>query len=73
MKTEIEFPCPYSIEERYEMAVSGQYGVFEIYGADGGINGYRGYRKEYGTTGIYDSYRWALEAAFTEYGPKVGL
>ena len=55
------------------MAVSGQYGVFEIYGADGGINGYRGYRKEYGTTGIYDSYRWALEAAFTEYGPKVGL
>jgi hypothetical protein len=69
-KTEIEFTCPYSVKEKYEMASSGEYGVFEMYGNDGEIYGYRGFRKDHGTTGVYETYRFALEAAFTEYGDK---
>lgn len=70
METKLEFTCPYTIEERYQMITTGEYGVFEMYGSDGSITGYRGYRKEFGTTGVYDNYRDAMEAALTEYGPK---
>lgn len=68
--TEINFPCPYSLEEKYKMATSGEYGAFELYGKDGEISGYRGFRKTGGTTGVYDNYKDALEAAFTEFGDK---
>lgn len=71
-RTIYEFPCPYTIEERYELICTGEYGVFEMFGRDGEINGYRGYRKGYGTTGVYDTYKGALEASFTEFGPKKG-
>lgn len=69
-ETKIEFPCPYSIEQKYEMAASGEYGSFEIYSGNGQIIGYRGMRKGYGTTGVYATYKLALEAAFTEFGEK---
>lgn len=68
--TELDFPCPYTTEEKYEMATSGEYGAFEIWGGNGEIQGFRGFRKEYGTTGIYETFKMALEAAFTTYGPK---
>lgn len=66
----IEFSCPYSLEEKYDMVCSGEYGVFEMYGQAGEVTGYRGFRKGHGTTGIYDSYKRALEAAFTEFGDE---
>ena len=69
-KTQIDFPCPYTVEQRYDMVCSGEYGVFEMYDNYGDVVGYRGYRKEHGTTGVYDSYRAALEAAFIEFGDK---
>jgi hypothetical protein len=67
-ETLIDFPCPYDIETRYNMICSGEYGVFELYDHRGSIGGYRGYRIGYGTTGVYDSYKAAIEAALTEYG-----
>lgn len=66
--TEIEFSCPYTIEERYSMVCSGEYGVFEMFGDDGEVGGYRGCRRGFGTTGVYDNYKDALEASFTEFG-----
>lgn len=66
--TVIEFPCPYTIEERYAMICTGEYGAFEMYAHNGTITGYRGFRKGFGTTGIYDNYKDALEAALTEFG-----
>ena len=68
METKIEFECPYTIEERYQMITTGEYGVFDLYDANGDVTGYRGYRKEFGTTGVYDNYRDAMEAALTLYG-----
>lgn len=57
------------IVRRYDMAVSGEFGAFEIWGADGNIEGYRGFRKDHGTTTeIYESYRDAIESAFDEFG-----
>ena len=67
-KTILEFPCPYTTEQKYEMVCSGEYGVFEMFDVCGDISGYRGFRSGYGTTGVYDNYRDALEAAFTEFG-----
>ena len=58
--TEIEFPCPYSVEDKYDFVTSGEYGVFEVYDAQGEVNSYRGYRKGYGLTGTYDNFKDAL-------------
>ena len=69
-KTLIDFPCPYTLEQRYEMVCSGEYGVFEMFDSCGNVSGYRGFRSGYGSTGVYDNYRSALEAAFTEFGDK---
>lgn len=68
--TEINFPCPYTTEEKYNMVCTGEYGVFEMYDNRGDISGYRGFRCGYGTTGVYDNYKAALESAFTEFGDK---
>lgn len=70
--TQIDFPIPYSVEERYELICTGEYGVFEMIDNYGEVSGYRGFRKGYGTTGVYDTYQGALEASFIEYGPKRG-
>lgn len=69
-KTIIEFGCPYTLEQKYDMICSGEYGAFEMYDNNGNIYGYRGFRREHGSTGVYDSYRAAIEAAFTEFGNK---
>lgn len=58
----------FTLEQRYEMATSGEYGVFEIYSSGGDVQNFRGYRKEYGTTGVYSTFREALEAAMCEFG-----
>jgi hypothetical protein len=67
-KTELDFPCKYTIEQRYQMVCSGEYSVFEMFDRKGNVNGYRGCRSGFGTTGIYDTYKDALEAAFIEFG-----
>jgi hypothetical protein len=67
-RTEIEFPCPYNVGEKYAFVITGEYGVFEMFGSDDEINGYRGFRRCYGTTGVYDNYKDALEASFIEFG-----
>jgi hypothetical protein len=51
---------------RYEQLVSGQYGAFEMWSSKGEIDGYRGFRKDFGTTDIYPTYREAIEAALEE-------
>jgi predicted secreted protein len=53
--------------ERYERLVSGEYGAFEIWNADGDASSYRGFRKNYGTTSEYPTYKEAVEAAMEEY------
>ena len=63
-KTEINFPCPLSIEERYALVVTGNYSVFEQESKDGTITMYRGHKKFCGITGVYDNYKDALEASF---------
>ena len=68
--TIIEFPCSYSTEQKYEMASSGEYGVFVNYNDAGEPIGFRGHRTGYGVTGRYDNYRAALEASFIEFGNK---
>lgn len=67
-KTLIEFPCPFSVEEKYAMVCSGEFGAFEMISASGALTGYRGFRKGFGTTGIYDNFKDALEAAMTKWG-----
>lgn len=69
-QTQYEFIDIYTLEEKYAMATSGEYGAFELYSAGGNIEGFRGFRKEHGTTGVYQTFREALEAAFIEYGDK---
>lgn len=64
----IEFVCPYTLEQRYEMACSGEYGAFELFDPESDAIAFRGFRKGYGTTGIYSTYKYALEAAFTIFG-----
>lgn len=67
-KTVIEFVCPYTIEQRYEMAMTGQFGVFDMMNHKGEVTGYRGFRTGYGTTGVWSTYKEAFEAALTEFG-----
>ena len=71
-RTLIDFPCPYTIDERYEMVCTGEFGVFEMYDNHGDITGYRGFRREHGTTGVYSTYKEALEASFIEFGDEDG-
>ncbi len=73
--TSIEFFCPYTLEQKYEMACSGEYGAFELYDPNSSADGitFRGFRKGYGTTGIYSTYRDALEAAFTVFGNTTSM
>ena len=59
-----------SWKEKYEKLVSGDYGAFELWGSDGEIDGYRGFRKNRGTTEIYPSYREAIEAALEEFSEE---
>lgn len=68
LRNEFEFKCEYTTEQKYDMVCSGEYGVFEMFERDGSVSGYRGFRTGYGSTGIYDTYKLALEAAFIEFG-----
>ena len=52
---------------QYEKLVSGEYGAFEMWSTDGEVEGYRGFRKNYGSTEIYPTYREAIEAALEEF------
>ena len=68
--TEIEFGCNLTLEEKYNLLMTGNYGAFEIFSADGEITAYRGFAKYKGTTGVYSTYREACEAAIYEFGNK---
>ena len=54
-------------KERYDRLMTGEYGVFEMWNSTGDVEGYRGFRKECGTTDIFPTYREALEAALDEF------
>ena len=72
-RTVVEFGCDYTLEEKYQLAMSGEYCVFELFSRDGDVSGYRGTRKGYGVTGVWPTYREAFEAAIIEMGPKSGV
>jgi hypothetical protein len=63
-KTIIEFGCNLTVEEKYNLLMSGNFSVFEMYKSDGEISGYRGCVRGIGITGVYSTYREACEASF---------
>ena len=54
-------------KDKFDRLASGEYGAFEMWDATGDVSGYRGFRKNFGTTDVFPTYREAVEAALDEF------